>query len=74
MSGLGFETMAIHAGTRPDPTTGSSTVPIYQTAAYHFKDSEHAAKLFALEEDGNIYTRIMNPTQEAFEEWMARLE
>lgn len=74
MSGLGFETMAIHAGTRPDPTTGSSTVPIYQTAAYHFKDSEHAAKLFALEEDGNIYTRIMNPTQEAFEERMARLE
>ncbi|BCU81714.1 hypothetical protein JIR001_14970 [Polycladomyces abyssicola] len=70
----GFETISIHAGQKADPTTGSSTVPIYQTAAYQFKDTEHAARLFSLEEYGNVYTRIMNPTQAAFEECMARLE
>jgi O-acetylhomoserine (thiol)-lyase len=63
----GFETRQIHAGQEPDPTTGARAMPIYQTTAYTFRDSEHAAALFGLSEVGNIYTRIMNPTQAAFE-------
>jgi O-acetylhomoserine (thiol)-lyase len=70
----GFETRMIHAGQEPDPTTGARAVPIYQTTAYQFRDTEHAANLFALAEPGNIYTRIMNPTQGVFEERMASLE
>lgn len=69
-----FNTLAVHAGQEPDPTTGSRAVPIYQTTAYTFKDSDHAARLFGLEEGGNIYTRIMNPTNSVFEERMAALE
>ncbi|MDY7103925.1 MAG: bifunctional o-acetylhomoserine/o-acetylserine sulfhydrylase [Actinomycetota bacterium] len=72
--GWGFETNQIHAGQEPDPTTGARAVPIYQTTAYSFRDSAHGAKLFALEELGNIYTRIMNPTQAVFEQRMAVLE
>ena len=70
----GFETRQIHAGQEPDPTTGARAVPIYQTTAYQFRDTEHAANLFALAEIGNIYTRIMNPTQAVFEARMASLE
>ena len=70
----GFETRQIHAGAAPDPTTGARAVPIYQTTSYVFRDSEHAAALFALGEPGNIYTRIMNPTQQVFEERVANLE
>ena len=70
----GFDTLAIHAGTQPDPATGARVTPIYQTTAYVFRDSEHAANLFALKEFGNIYTRIMNPTQEALEGKVAALE
>jgi O-acetylhomoserine (thiol)-lyase len=70
----GFETRQIHAGQEPDPATGARAVPIYQTTAYQFRDSEHAANLFALAEVGNIYTRIMNPTQMVFEARLASLE
>ena len=56
------ETICLHAGYRADPTTGAVAVPIYQTTSYQFRDTEHASKLFALQEFGNIYTRIMNPT------------
>ena len=70
----GFETKQIHAGQEPDPTTGSRAVPIYQTTSYQFRDSEHAANLFALAEIGNIYTRIMNPTQGVVEARIAALE
>src|ERR1700744_1678894 len=70
----GFETRQIHAGATPDPTTGARAVPIYQTTSYVFRDTDHAAALFGLAELGNIYTRIMNPTQNAFEERMASLE
>ncbi|MCO5319238.1 MAG: bifunctional o-acetylhomoserine/o-acetylserine sulfhydrylase [Microthrixaceae bacterium] len=70
----GFETRQIHAGQEPDPTTGSCAVPIYQTTAYEFRDTEHAANLFALSEMGNIYTRIMNPTQGVVEARIAALE
>jgi O-acetylhomoserine (thiol)-lyase len=70
----GFETRQIHAGQEPDPATGSRAVPIYQTTSYVFRDSQHAANLFALAEIGNIYTRIMNPTQGVFEGRMAALE
>jgi len=70
----GFETRQIHAGTAPDPTTGARAVPIYQTTSYVFRDTEHAAALFALGEPGNIYTRIMNPTQQVLEERVASLE
>jgi len=70
----GFETRQIHAGQEPDPTTGSRAVPIYQTTAYQFRDTEHAANLFALAEIGNIYTRIMNPTQGVVEARIASLE
>lgn len=70
----GFETRQIHAGTEPDPTTGARAVPIYQTTSFAFRDTEHAAALFGLAEPGNIYTRIMNPTQNVFEERIASLE
>jgi O-acetylhomoserine (thiol)-lyase len=69
-----FETQALHAGYSPDPTTGSRAVPLYQTTAYQFRDTDHAAALFALQEMGNIYTRIMNPTNDAFEQRLAALE
>jgi OAH/OAS sulfhydrylase len=69
-----FETLQLHAGQEPDPTTGSRAVPIYQTTSYQFKDTEHAATLFALKEFGNIYTRIMNPTTDVFEKRIAALE
>ncbi|MBM0124898.1 O-acetylhomoserine aminocarboxypropyltransferase/cysteine synthase family protein [Pimelobacter simplex] len=69
------ETLAVHAGQeQPDPATNARAVPIYQTTSYVFNDTEHAANLFALAEPGNIYTRIMNPTQSAFEERVAQLE
>jgi O-acetylhomoserine (thiol)-lyase len=74
MSEWGFETRQIHAGAVPDPTTGARAVPIYQTTSYTFRDTAHAAALFGLEELGNIYTRIMNPTQAVFEERVAALE
>ena len=64
---FGFSTRQLHAGQVPDPTTGSRAVPIYQTTSYVFKDSEHAANLFALKELGNIYSRIMNPTVDVLE-------
>ncbi|MFP3907991.1 MAG: bifunctional o-acetylhomoserine/o-acetylserine sulfhydrylase [Acidimicrobiales bacterium] len=71
---LGFETRQIHAGQQADPTTGAVAVPIYQTTSYRFDSAEHAANLFALAQPGNIYTRIMNPTQVVFETRMAALE
>jgi O-acetylhomoserine (thiol)-lyase len=67
-------TTALHAGQVPDPTTGSRVVPIYQTSSYVFKSAEHAANLFGLEELGNIYTRLMNPTTDVFEKRMAAIE
>jgi O-acetylhomoserine (thiol)-lyase len=70
----GFETRQIHAGAAPDPATGARAVPIYQTTSYVFRDTNHAAALFALGEPGNIYTRIMNPTQQVLEERVASLE
>ncbi len=70
----GFETRQIHAGQEPDPTTGARAVPIYQTTSYQFRDAAHAANLFALSEIGNIYTRIMNPTQGVVEARVAALE
>jgi O-acetylhomoserine (thiol)-lyase len=69
----GFDTRAIHAGASADPTTGSRAVPIYQTVAYNFKDTEHAANLFGLREFGNIYSRIMNPTNDVLEQRIAAL-
>ena len=74
MTNWGFETRQIHAGAVPDPTTGARAVPIYQTTSYVFRDTAHAKALFGLEELGNIYTRIMNPTQAVFEERVASLE
>ena len=71
---LGFDTLQLHAGQTPDPTTGSRAVPIYQTTSYNFRNAEHAANLFALKEAGNIYTRIMNPTSDVFEQRIATLE
>ena len=68
------ETILLHAGHDPDPTTYSRAVPIYQTAGYSFRDTEHAVNLFSLKETGNIYTRIMNPTNDAFEKRMTALE
>jgi O-acetylhomoserine (thiol)-lyase len=70
----GFETKQVHAGAVPDPTTGARAVPIYQTTSFVFRDTAHAAALFGLEELGNIYTRIMNPTQAVFEDRVAALE
>ncbi|MDP3150393.1 MAG: O-acetylhomoserine aminocarboxypropyltransferase/cysteine synthase [Ignavibacteria bacterium] len=69
-----FETLQLHAGQVPDPTTNSRAVPIYQTASYNFNDADHAANLFGLKEFGNIYTRIMNPTTDVFEKRIAALE
>ncbi len=70
----GFATRQLHAGQSADPTTGSRAVPIYQTSSYVFRDTDHAARLFALEEAGNIYTRIMNPTNDVLEQRVANLE
>ena len=69
-----FETRQVHSGQVPDPTTGARALPLYQTTAYQFRDTKHAADLFALAELGNIYTRIMNPTQDAVEQRIASLE
>src|SRR6516165_8796871 len=69
-----LSTQALHAGQAPDPTTGARAVPIYQTTSFVFKDTDHAANLFALKEFGNIYTRIMNPTTDVFEQRIAALE
>ena len=69
-----FETLQLHAGQEPDPTTGSRALPIYQTTSYVFKNSKHAANLFGLKEFGNIYTRLMNPTTDVFEKRIAALE
>jgi O-acetylhomoserine (thiol)-lyase len=74
MSEQGFSTRPVHAGAAPDPTTGARATPIYQTSSYVFNDVDHAARLFGLEEFGNIYTRIMNPTQAVLEERIASLE
>jgi O-acetylhomoserine (thiol)-lyase len=71
---LGFATKSLHAGHTPDPTTHSRAVPIYQTTSYTFDNSEHAASLFALQQFGNVYTRIMNPTTDVFEQRVAALE
>jgi O-acetylhomoserine/O-acetylserine sulfhydrylase len=69
-----FETLQLHAGQKPDPATNARAVPIYQTTSYTFNDAEHAATLFALKDFGNIYTRIMNPTNAVFEDRIAALE
>ncbi len=69
-----YETLQLHAGQVPDPTTGSRAVPIYQTTSYNFNDAQHAADLFGLQKFGNIYTRIMNPTTDVFEKRIAALE
>jgi len=71
---FGFATRQVHAGQTPDPATNARAVPIYQTTSYVFNDTDHAARLFALQEFGNIYTRIMNPTSDVFERRMADLE
>ncbi|MEN6293098.1 MAG: PLP-dependent transferase, partial [Methanobacterium sp.] len=71
----GLSTLGLHVGQEePDPATGARAVPIYQTAAYVFNDTEHAANLFGLKELGNIYTRIMNPTNDVFEKRIAAIE
>ncbi len=70
----GFETLALHAGQVADPTTGARAVPIYQTTSYQFQDTDHAARLFGLQQFGNIYTRIMNPTTDVLEQRIAALE
>ena len=71
---FGFDTLAVHAGQRPDPTTGARAMPIYQSTSFVFEDTAHAAELFALQRFGNIYLRIMNPTTAAFEARIAALE
>jgi len=68
------ETILLHGGQEADPTTGSRAVPIYQTTSYSFRDTEHAANLFALKETGNIYTRLMNPTTDVLEKRIALLD
>jgi O-acetylhomoserine (thiol)-lyase len=73
-SSPGWETLAVHAGYSPDPTTNARALPIYQTTSYTFNDASHAANLFALKQFGNIYTRLMNPTSDAFEQRIAALE
>ena len=70
----GFNTLAVHSGTAPDPTTGARSFPIYQTTAYVFDDADHAASLFNLQEPGFIYSRLTNPTVAALEEKLATLE
>ncbi|MFZ4795111.1 MAG: PLP-dependent transferase, partial [Blastocatellia bacterium] len=72
--GYHFNTLAIHGGQTVDPTTNSRAVPIYQTTSYNFTDADHAARLFGLQEFGNIYTRIMNPTTDVLEKRVAALE
>src|SRR6478609_4617977 len=74
MSQYRFETLQVHAGQQPAPGTNARAVPIYQTTSYTFNDSDHGARLFALQEFGNIYTRIMNPTTDVFEQRVAALE
>src|SRR5450759_4476467 len=75
MSGRKIDTVVLHAGQEsPDPATGARAVPIYQTTSYVFKDTNHAANLFALKVFGNIYTRMMNPTTDVFEKRIAALE
>lgn len=74
MTDYRFETLQVHAGQEPDPATNSRAVPIYQTTSYTFDDADHAARLFGLQEFGNIYTRIMNPTTDVFEKRVAALE
>ncbi len=69
-----FETLQVHAGQKPDPATGARAVPIYQTTSYNFQDADHGARLFALQEFGNIYTRIMNPTNDVVEQRIAAME
>lgn len=71
---LSFETLQVHAGQVPDPTTGARAVPIYQTSSFVFKNADHAANLFQLKEEGNVYARIMNPTTDVFEKRVAQLE
>src|ERR1022692_2875207 len=71
---MGFATRSLHAGQKPDSATGARAVPIYQTTSFVFENTEHAAALFNLQQFGNIYTRIMNPTTGVFEERMASLE
>src|SRR5262245_5803383 len=71
---LGFNTRALHTGYDPDPTTNARAVPIYQSTSFTFQDSEHAAALFALQQFGNIYSRIMNPTTDVLEKRVASLE
>ncbi len=71
---LGFDTLALHAGYTADPTTGAKAVPIYQTTSFQFRDTEHAARLFALQEAGNTYTRISNPTIDVLEQRVTALE
>src|ERR1017187_4021759 len=74
ISSKNLSTLALHAGQVPDPTTGARAVPIYQTTSYVFKSTEHAANLFGLKELGWIYTRLMNPTTDVFEQRMAALD
>ncbi|MGE5254813.1 MAG: PLP-dependent transferase, partial [Planctomycetaceae bacterium] len=71
---LRIETLALHGGQEADPTTGSRAVPIYQTTSYQFKNTDHAANLFALKEFGNIYSRIMNPTTDVLEKRVALMD
>src|SRR5919199_6006025 len=71
---LGFNTRSLHAGYDPDPTTGARAVPIYQSTSFVFENSDHAAALFALQQFGNIYSRIINPTTDVFEQRVAALE
>ncbi len=71
---MGFATRSLHAGQKPDPATGARAVPIYQTTSFVFENSDHAAALFGLQQFGNIYSRIMNPTSDVFEQRMAALE
>ena len=71
---FGFHTRSVHAGSRPDPATGARALPIFQTTSYVFEDSESAAAYFNLQEYGNTYSRIMNPTVAAFEERLANLD
>src|SRR5271166_3356494 len=74
MADYGFNTLAVHAGAQPNPATGARATPIYQTTAYVFEDADHAAALFNLQVFGNIYSRIMNPTNAVLEERIAALE
>src|SRR5439155_24902521 len=74
MAEYGFNTLAVHAGAQPDPATGARATPIYQTTAFVFEDADHAAALFNLQVFGNIYSRIMNPTNAVLEERIAALE